>query len=81
MPTAREGRIREIPEHCEGDFLNTYRFWLRLLFRDGSSYEAFRASKDNLMQFINIRAKPKGKRGDQKEKPLQANEWAILDHF
>jgi hypothetical protein len=42
----REGRIREIPEYCESDVLNTYRVWMRYeLFRGGSSYEAFRASK------------------------------------
>jgi hypothetical protein len=52
----REGRIREIADYCESDVLNTYRVWLRYeLFRGGFSYEAFRASEDNLVQFINMR--------------------------
>jgi 3'-5' exonuclease len=56
----REGRIREVAEYCESDVLNTYRVWLRYeLFRGGLSYEAFRASEDNLMQFINIRGNTK----------------------
>ena len=59
----REGRIREIADYCESDVLNTYRVWLRYeLFRRGSSHEAFRASKDNLVQFINMRENSRGKR-------------------
>jgi predicted PolB exonuclease-like 3'-5' exonuclease len=57
----QEGWIREIADYCEGDVLNTYRVWLRYeLFRGGLSYEGFRASEDNLMQFIAVRrnAKP-----------------------
>ena len=56
----REGRIREIADYCESDVLNTYRVWLRYeLFRGGLSYEAFRASEDNLVQFINLRGNTK----------------------
>ena len=56
----REGRIREIADYCESDVLNTYRVWLRYeLFRGGLSYEAFRASEDNLMRFINMRGNQK----------------------
>jgi hypothetical protein len=56
----REGRIREIADYCESDVLNTYRVWLRYeLFRGGLSYEAFRASEDNLVQFINMRGNTK----------------------
>jgi len=56
----REGRIQEIAEYCESDVLNTYRVWLRYeLFRGGLSYEAFRASENNLMQFINARGNTK----------------------
>jgi len=37
--------------------------WLRYeLFRRGLSHEAFRASKDNLVQFINMRENSRGKR-------------------
>jgi predicted PolB exonuclease-like 3'-5' exonuclease len=56
----REGRIREIAEYCESDVLNTYRVWLRYeLFRGGLSYEGFRKSEDNLMQFIAARGNSK----------------------
>jgi 3'-5' exonuclease len=56
----REGRIREIAEYCESDVLNTYRVWLRYeLFRGGLSYEGFRKSEDNLMQFITMRGNQK----------------------
>ena len=56
----REGRIREIADYCESDVLNTYRVWLRYeLFRGRLSYEAFRASEDNLVQFINMRGNTK----------------------
>jgi predicted PolB exonuclease-like 3'-5' exonuclease len=56
----REGRIREIADYCESDVLNTYRVWLRYeLFRGGLSYEAFRASEDNLVQFIDMRGNTK----------------------
>jgi hypothetical protein len=56
----REGRIREIAEYCESDVLDTYRVWLRYeLFRGRLSYEAFRASEDNLVQFINARGNTK----------------------
>ena len=52
----QDGHIREIAEYCESDIVNTYRLWLRYeLFRGGFSYEAFRASEDNLVQFINMR--------------------------
>jgi predicted PolB exonuclease-like 3'-5' exonuclease len=52
----REKRIREIADYCESDVLNTFRVWLRYgLFRGGLSYEAFRASEDNLMQFVALR--------------------------
>jgi 3'-5' exonuclease len=40
--------------------LNTYRVWLRYeLFRGGISYEGFRKSEDNLMQFITMRGNTK----------------------
>jgi 3'-5' exonuclease len=56
----REGRIREIADDCESDVLNTYRVWLRYeLFRGGLSYEGFRKSEDNLMEFINLRGNTK----------------------
>jgi 3'-5' exonuclease len=56
----REGRLREITDYCESDVLNTYRVWLRYeLFRGGLSYEAFRASEDNLAQYINTRGNTK----------------------
>ena len=56
----REGRIREIADYCESDVLNTYRVWLRYeLFRGGLSYEGFRRSEDNLMQFIAVRGNTK----------------------
>jgi predicted PolB exonuclease-like 3'-5' exonuclease len=56
----REGRIREIAEYCESDVLNTYRVWLRYeLFRGALLYEGFRASEDNLMQFITMRGNMK----------------------
>jgi predicted PolB exonuclease-like 3'-5' exonuclease len=57
----REGRIREIADYCESDdVVNTYRVWLRYeLFRGGLSYEGFRKSEDNLMQFINMRGNTK----------------------
>jgi 3'-5' exonuclease len=56
----REGRIREIADYCESNVLNTYRVWLRYeLFRGGLSYEGFRRSEDNLMQFIAARGNSK----------------------
>jgi predicted PolB exonuclease-like 3'-5' exonuclease len=56
----REGRIREIAEYCESDVLNTYRVWMRYeLFRGELSYEGFRKSEDNLMQFITMRGNQK----------------------
>jgi Predicted 3'-5' exonuclease related to the exonuclease domain of PolB len=59
-PVHREGRIREIAEYCESDVLNTYRVWLRYeLFRRGISYDGFRASEDNLTQFIAVRGNSK----------------------
>jgi 3'-5' exonuclease len=58
--TYREGRIREIADYCESDVLNTFRVWLRYeLFRGGLSYEGFRMSEDNLMQFIAVRGNSK----------------------
>jgi predicted PolB exonuclease-like 3'-5' exonuclease len=56
----REGRIREIAEYCESDVLNTYRVWLRYeLFRGGLTYEGFRKSEEDLMQFIALRGNSK----------------------
>jgi len=56
----REGRIKEIAEYCESDVLNTYRVWLRHeLIRGAVSYEGFRRSEDNLMQFIAVRGNSK----------------------
>ena len=56
----RDGRIREIADYCECDVLNTFRVWLRYaLFRGRLSYEGFRRSEDNLIQFINIRGNAK----------------------
>jgi Predicted 3'-5' exonuclease related to the exonuclease domain of PolB len=54
---AEYGRL---PTTAKANVLNTYRVWLRYeLFRGGLSYEAFRASEDNLMQFINMRGNAK----------------------
>jgi 3'-5' exonuclease len=54
-----QGRIREIADYCESDVLNTYRVWLRYeLFRGGLSYEGFRMSEDNLMQFCTSTVAP-----------------------
>jgi hypothetical protein len=42
-----------LPITANPTVLNTYRVWLRYeLFRGGLSYEGFRASEDNLTQFI-----------------------------
>ena len=49
----RDGRIREIADYCETDVVNTYRVWLRYeLFRGRLTDAEFRASEDNLVEFI-----------------------------
>jgi 3'-5' exonuclease len=74
----REGRIREIADYCESDVLNTYRVWLRYeLFRGGLSYEAFRASEDNLMHFINMRGNTKPHLTGPIAEDLNRNERAV----
>jgi 3'-5' exonuclease len=51
-----EGKIKEITDYCESDVVNTYRVWLRYeLFRGRLSEEAFRASEENLHEFIRTR--------------------------
>jgi hypothetical protein len=48
----REGRIREIAEHCESDVVNTYRVWLRHeLFRGRLSAVDFEACHFNGSSF------------------------------
>ncbi len=56
----REGRIKEIADYCESDVVNTYRVWLRYeLFRGRLSDESFRASEENLQEFIRTRGNVK----------------------
>jgi predicted PolB exonuclease-like 3'-5' exonuclease len=56
----RDGHIREIAEYCESDVLNTYRIWLRYeLFRGQLSREEFKASEENLVQFVEARGEAK----------------------
>jgi 3'-5' exonuclease len=55
-----EGRIKEIAEYCESDVVNTYRVWLRYeLFRGRLTDESFRASEENLHEFIRMRGNVK----------------------
>jgi 3'-5' exonuclease len=57
--TGKDASVR-LQIYCESDVLNTYRVWLRYeLFRGGLSYEGFRRSEDNLMQFIAVRGNTK----------------------
>jgi len=50
----------DVADYCESDVLNTFRVWLRYeLFRGGLSYDGFRRSEDNLMQFIAMRGNTK----------------------
>jgi predicted PolB exonuclease-like 3'-5' exonuclease len=45
----REGKIREIADHCETGIVNTYRAWLRYeLFRGELSEGEFQASEASL---------------------------------
>jgi 3'-5' exonuclease len=56
----REGRIREIGEHCESDVVNTYRVWLRHeLFRGRLSAVEFEASEAAFVDFIKTRSNTK----------------------
>ena len=48
-----DGKINEIADYCETDVLNTYRVWLRYeLFRGKLDENGFRASEQNLIDFI-----------------------------
>jgi len=56
----RDGHIREIPEYCETDVVNTYRVWLRYeLFRGRLSDREFQASEAWLVNFIKERGNTK----------------------
>ena len=48
-----DGKIKEIADYCETDVVNTYRVWLRYeLFRGRLDETGFRASEQNLIEFI-----------------------------
>ena len=55
-----QGRIKEIADYCETDVLNTYRVWLRYeLFRGKLTEAEYRASEDDLVEFIKARGESK----------------------
>jgi len=54
----REGKIKEIADHCETDVIGTYQVWLRYeLFRGTLSQDAFGASERDLADFMNRKAR------------------------
>jgi predicted PolB exonuclease-like 3'-5' exonuclease len=56
----REGRIQEIADYCESDVVNTYQLWLRHeLFCGKLTESGFRASENNLAEFIKLRGNTK----------------------
>jgi len=56
----KDGRIREISDYCESDVVNTYRVWLRYeLFRGRLTENKFKASEDNLIEYIKLHANTK----------------------
>jgi 3'-5' exonuclease len=51
-----EGKLKEIPDYCEIDVVNTFRMWLRYeLFRGTLCQNAFEESECDLAEFLNRR--------------------------